>query len=387
MFSYLFKRDTLFATVAVFLVMGLLSCIPLNTHFLDPIHLALSDFDYNDLAYAKMDKNRETPIDTNIVVVNIGYGDRAAIANMIDKISAQQPKAIGLDVLFNEKKDALGDSLLRLALKHPKLVMAYNYNEQSNKGYFYKENINKGFANFVGEEEGVIRHFTPVMHEEGQNLEAFATSVVKLADQEGYKELIERGKPTEVINYTRRSNQYLVLNGIDLIENKVDPTVLTNKIVLVGYVSNGVNDVEDKHFTPMNDKYVGRALPDMNGIFIHANIISMVQAKDYIHRMPSWLMWSVAFILCWLHMALFIKYFLHHHIWFHLLAKIAQILSAVFFVYLGLWSFHQLDTQMNMTATLVAIVLAVDVLYFYEAFAIWLHKKKKFKTLFTPHHG
>jgi type IV secretory pathway TrbL component len=85
MFKYLFKRDTLFATIAVFLVMGFFSFLPINTHFLDPIHLALSDFDYNDLAYAKMHKNQDTPTDTNIVIVNIGYGNRTAIAQMIDK--------------------------------------------------------------------------------------------------------------------------------------------------------------------------------------------------------------------------------------------------------------------------------------------------------------
>ncbi|RZK50997.1 MAG: CHASE2 domain-containing protein [Pedobacter sp.] len=118
---------------------------------------------------------------------------------------------------------------------------------------------------------------------------------------------------------------------MDLIAGKAVPSVFANKIVLLGYVAIGVNDVEDKHFTPMNEKYTGRALPDMNGVFIHANIISMVQDHDYIHRMPAWLMWSIAFLLCWLHMSLFIKDYLDNHIWFHLLAKIAQIISNHFY--------------------------------------------------------
>jgi CHASE2 domain-containing sensor protein len=155
---------------------------------------------------------------------------------------------------------------------------------------------------------------------------------------------------------------------------------------LLGYVSFNPNDIEDKHFTPMNAKYTGRTLPDMNGIFIHANIINMIQADDYIGYIPGWLMAIVAFLLCWLHMALFIKDYLDNHIWFHLLAKIAQIISAVFFVYLGLLCFHQFDLKVNMTVTLVAIVLSVDILYFYEAFATWLHKKYHFKTIFTHKH-
>ena len=385
MFKYLLKRDTIFATIAVFLVMGCFSFIPINTHFLDPIHLALSDFDYNDLAYAKMHKNENTPTDTNLVIVNVGQANRQEIAAMVTQIDAQKPKVIGVDILFNGKKDTQGDSLLlNLFASNKKLVGAFDINANGDRGYFYKQSLNKGFVNFVGQDEGVIRHFTPIENKE--QLPAFAVAVLKIAAPESHGNLLKRKQHTEIINYKRKAEKYLVVNGTDLIQGKVAPTLFANKIVLLGYVANTVNDVEDKHFTPTNEKYTGRSLPDMNGVFIHANIISMVQENDYIHKMPAWLMWSIAFLLCWLHMALFIKDYLDNHIWFHLLAKIAQIISAVFFVYIGLLFFHQFNTQMNMTMTLAAIILAVDVLYFYEAFATWLHKKKGYKTIFTHKH-
>jgi CHASE2 domain-containing sensor protein len=398
MFKYLFKRDTFFATIAVFLVMGLFSFLPVNTHFLDPIHLALSDFDYNDMAYAKMHKNEDSKTDTSIVIVNIGQASRMEIANMITKIDLQQPKVIGVDVLFNEKKDPVADSALaKLFSSNPKIVAAFNFEantghsadthatvHQPIKGAFIEWSKHKGYANFVGEEEGVVRHFTPVLKEE--KLEAFAVAVTKVASPLQYQQLLKRNKLTETINYTRKGEKYVVLDGLDLLNGTADSSILSHKIVLLGYVNFNQNDVEDKHFTPMNVKYTGRTLPDMNGIFIHANIISMIQADDYINHIPGWLMCMVAFLLCWLHMALFIKDYLDNHIWFHLLAKIAQIISAVFFVYLGLLCFHQWDMKVNMTATLVAIILAVDVLYFYEAFATWLHRKYHFKTIFTHKH-
>ncbi|TKC09855.1 CHASE2 domain-containing protein [Pedobacter polaris] len=387
MFKYLFKRDTLFATIAVFLVMGMFSFIPINTHFLDPIHLALADFDYNDLAYAKMHKNESTPADTNIVVVNIGYGNRQDLAAMINKVNNQNPKVIGVDVFFKAQKDAVGDSLLLdLFSTNKKIVTAFNFGSDSTKGYFYKQSLSKGYANFVGEEEGVIRQFSPILKEGDQFIAAFAVAVMRKADAKSYNNFIKRKQLTEIINYTRKADKYLVIDGMDLINGKADSSILTNKIVLLGYVSNTVNDIEDKHFTPMNVKYTGKSLPDMNGIFIHANIISMIKDHNYIQKMPIWLMWIIGFVLCWLHMALFIKDYLENHIWFHLLAKIAQIISAVFFVYLGLLCFHQFDLKVNMTATLAAIILAVDVLYFYEAFAIWMHKKNGFKTIFTHKH-
>ena len=36
--------------------------------------------------------------------------------------------------------------------------------------------------------------------------------------------------------------------------------------------------------------------------------------------------------------------------------------------------------------SLIVIALAVDVIYFYEAWAVWMHKKFGFKTVFKPHH-
>ena len=386
MFKYLFKRDTIFATIAVFLVMAFFSLLPINTHFLDPIHLALSDFDYNDLTYSKMHKNQDTPTDTTLVVVNIGDGNRADIAQMISKIDAQKPKVIGVDVLFEQKKDSLGDALLAKQLKNKKVVAAYKYEDHAKHGYLFGHDVQTGYANFVGEEEGVIRHFSPTIEHDYANLPAFATAVVNIADPNSYQKLLKRNQATEGINYTRSSDKYLVIDGMDLIADKADSSIFKNKIVLLGYVSKNANDIEDMHFTPMNAKYTGKTIPDMNGIFIHANIINMIQDHNYIHHLPGWLMGIIAFILCWLHMALFIKDYLDNHIWFHLLAKIAQIISAVFFVYLGLLCFHSFDTKINMTATLAAIILAVDVLYFYEAFATWLHKRFKVKTIFTHKH-
>lgn len=385
MFKYLFKRDTIFATIAVFLVMGMLSLLPINTHFLDPIHLALSDFDYNDMAYSQLHKNEDTPMDTNIVIINIGHADRKAIASMIETVAAQQPKAIGVDAIFYGKKDPIGDGLLaNLFLNTHQLVGAYNYGEK-NKGYFYEGTKNKGFANFVGEEGGVVRHFSPFLKEE--RLESFAAAIVKIADPKSYAVLQERNRATEIINYTRKENKYLVIDGMELIDNKALSSTLTSKIVLMGYVASSSYDVEDKHFTPLNAKFPGKALPDLNGVFIHANIISMILNQNYVYHLPSWLMWSIAVLLCWLHMAIFVKAYLDVHIWFHLVAKIAQIISAVCFVYIGLWCFYGFDLKMNLTATLVAIVLAVDVLYFYEAFATWLHKKIGYQTIFNHHHG
>lgn len=388
MFKYLFRRDTILATIMVFLVMGLLSLIPFNTHVLDPIKMALQDFDYNDLAYSQFDKNGHTSVDTNIVVVNIEDGNRAEITAMLEKIMLQKPAVVGVDVVFNEPKDPVTDAALtNLFTQHNNIVLAYNLSIEKDKtaaeGFLYPKAKQKGYANFVGEEGGSIRHFAPVIKKEEEYI-SFSAAIMKIADIKKYEQLIARHHSTEPINYSRSADKYILLSGRDIMEMDMSAISLAGKTVLVGYVANDLN-IEDKHFTPLNKKSVGKSVPDMPGVFIHANIISMVKSGDYVSKWPGWMVWTLAVLLCWLHMSLFIRYFIDKHIWFHLVAKIAQVLSAVLIVYLGLLFFYKWDIKINLTPTFVAIILAVDVLYFYEALVAWLHKKFGFHSLFVHH--
>ena len=89
--KYLYERDTLFATIAVFIFLILLGMIPINFYVLNPMKLALKDFDFNDIAYAKLEKTANVPIDKRIVVVNTGHLDRAELGFLIEKVNSYDP--------------------------------------------------------------------------------------------------------------------------------------------------------------------------------------------------------------------------------------------------------------------------------------------------------
>jgi CHASE2 domain-containing sensor protein len=386
---YLFHRDTILATLLVFLLMGMLSLIPVNSHVLDPIKLALLDFDYNDMAYSKMGKNERTSIDTNIIIVNIGKTGRNEIATMIEKVQERKPKVIGVDVLFKQPKTHEDDSALIATIpKHKNLVLAYELIDSNHhlipNGFLRNRAALSGYANFVGTEDGVNRSFPPFIKKEEETYYAFASEVVKVANPSAYKKLMERKKKTEIINYTRRNESFHVIEGMDLITG-ADSTSLESKIVLLGYTSEDPNDVEDKKFTPMNARSFGKSLPDMAGVNVHANVINMVLQDKYINKMPKWLTWGLAFVICWLHMAIFLAYAIERHLWFHLAAKVAQIVSAVLFIFIGLYIYMEFDYKINLVPSFVAIILAVDVLYFYEAICNWLHKKYRHVSVFHKH--
>ena len=155
---------------------------------------------------------------------------------------------------------------------------------------------------------------------------------------------------------------------------------------MLGYVNlEDEFDIEDKKFTPMNHKFYGKQHPDMFGIVVQANIISMVLDGNFIKKTPGWVAWLVAIVIGWIHMSLFIRYYLESHIWFHLVAKLAQVFSAIFFAYVGMYIFDTFELKLDMKYTLYVIALAVDVIYFYEALVGWMHRKFKYRTIFGHH--
>src|SRR6188474_1629899 len=84
--KYLYERDTMFATISVFIFLILLGMIPINFYVLNPMKLALKDFDFNDVAYSKLGKDKDLPPDKRITVINIGDLDREGIAALIEKV-------------------------------------------------------------------------------------------------------------------------------------------------------------------------------------------------------------------------------------------------------------------------------------------------------------
>lgn len=392
--KYLFERDTIFATISVFVFLVLLGLIPINFYVLNPLKLALKDFDFNDIAYAKLEKSVQTPVDSNIAIVNIGHADREGLAYLIEKVSNMQPKVIGLDAYFENEKDSVKDSILRSAfLKTKNLVVVSRLAvEKKNndliimKDYFDSAYSHRGFANLAAEEIGTVRIYAPFEKINNSSYPHFTSAITKLYNPEVFTKLQKRHKEVETINYSRRVNQYMIIEMEDLMMGNVNEQLLRDKIVLMGYVNSNPYDIEDKKFTPMNPKFAGKSVPDMNGVVVQANIISMVLDNNYIRKTPKWAAWLVAIIIGWIHMSLFVRYYLEDHIWFHLVAKLAQVISAIFFAYLGIWIFDKFAIKLDMKYTMYVIILAVDVIYFYEALVVWLHKKYGFKTVFHQHH-
>ncbi|MEI2756973.1 MAG: CHASE2 domain-containing protein [Chitinophagaceae bacterium] len=400
--KYLTERDTIFATVWVFIFIILLGKIPLNLGVLNPLKLGLKDFDFNDVYYSHVGNEQRNDIDKNIIVINIGDANREGIAMLVEKAASYNPKVMGLDVLLDGERDPTQDSIMREVInKNKNLILAVKYQEDSNgkliggHNFFKTDSSLFGFVNFpYNSEAESIRYYYPFKkdaHDQHNILPSFTSAILKLYDSNAYKRVEKMVDKKVTIVYSRKvtekKKQYLVVEPETLMSDGVDSSALNGKIVLFAYATPfNPMDIEDKKFTPMNEKYAGKSIPDMNGIIVHANIISMVMEDNFIKKVPAWGNLLLAILVCWLHMSFFIHYYLESHIWFHLAAKIAQVLSAIFFIWLGIEIYTRYHVKVDMKLSLVTIALAVDVIYFYEAWAVWFHRKSGYKTVFKPHH-
>ena len=403
--KYLYERDTIFATIWVFIFIFLLSQIPLNLGVINPIKLNLKDFDFSDVSYsdlgkAQLNAGKNNKFDNRIVIVNIGHADREGLAMMIDKAGTMNPKVMALDVLFYGEKDPRQDSLLSEVFKRNQNLIAANQLLPSGPdgdtivtaGDYIKTASKYAFVNFFTDSLASIRYYEPFEKDYQKKLfKSFTSAIVEAYDSTAYKKLRKKGNSKTLINYSRSLIQYQLVEWQDLMMDGIDSSLLSGKIVLFGYINNAddnisdKDDISDKYFTPMNSRFYGKSVPDMQGIVIHANIISMVLDDNYVKKLPSWANILIAVLICWLHMSFFVRYYLESHIWFHLVAKIAQVLSAIFFVWLGIYLFDQYRLKVDLKLSLIVIVMAVDVIYFYEAWAVWMHKKYKYHTVFKPH--
>jgi hypothetical protein len=212
-------------------------------------------------------------IDPDIVLINMGDGDRTSIGNLLLKIDSCKPTLIAVDAWFIKEKDSFQDSVLINALKKIQNdLLAYTTDSTGNllksHSKFRSLVSEEGLA--ISYEDELSTNMVPLDNIGGTINENFALKIIKY-----WKPSFSHNfKKDELIpvKFTRSLDQFVHYEGSKLeAENCKD---LKNKIVLVGYL--GPSN-EDKHFTPM--RRFGRFdadEPDTYGLVIIANEIRTI---------------------------------------------------------------------------------------------------------------
>ncbi|MEI2694997.1 MAG: CHASE2 domain-containing protein [Saprospiraceae bacterium] len=384
------------------LFLFLLHHLPVNQIFIDPFSEAIKNHDIMDIAFSKF-RNHNDPalFDPRIVIINSKVTNREQIANTIDYLNRNEVAVIGVDLLFDTVYHTAQDTLLREVLESTKqLVLGNTFSETQNhfesvsefqSDSFFSKGKLQAYVNLGTNDGYSVRAFEPYHIINGIETKSFAMQVASMYNPDINKLTHLKAHTKEWINFKRlqpgvqnmrapfNSKQavHYVMHQMDRFledTSQFDNNYFKDKIVLIGFCGENDNSLSmnDRYFTPLNEQYTGRSLPDMHGVVIHANIISMILDQDFIMDIPG----SIIFILSVL--IFFINYFVFKKMspkdYFRSIPYIRFIQIIEFFTLLGIC----LSLLLFANIKLGFIFLTTTIIISYELYELYEHKLKQY---------
>ncbi len=397
----LFRWSSVFGTLFVLLFMWLLGQIGVRFDFLNVFEEVFKSFDLTDIYYTKIRDASSVPYEDRIVLVNIGTLDRRGIAAEIKVLNKYDPKVIGIDAeLFSRKEeDPLGDFMLSNAVKEANNFVFGSRVDGGNPAtqlwdtlylppplFTDSTGAQTGFVNIgnIAEEDFPTWKDIPPQEEtkSGREELCFAAKVASFYNKENVEEFLERGNSKEKIFFKGNLDKYTKLDVEDVLDENFDSMLIKDKIVLMGYMGESFTNYhfdEDRFYTPLNPK-LGRGSPDMYGVVVHANIISMILDKKFINEMPKSVSYLIAVLACYLNSIVFIYILTKHRlsIWYNGISKLIQLIETIVLTTIALFLFAIFQYEANLTLTLFVIILSGDLLeIFYDVIVKGIRKVAK----------
>lgn len=394
-----FDPHALLITALIFMAIAGLSGLHFQLHFLNPLSPPKEkDYDITDILYSQL-LPREAGPDADIILVNVGLRpDRAKVAAILGRIIQQDPKAIGVDIIFEDRpsSDPASDSLLREAVRAcgDHIVLGqekvWDTVAQAYRPEPLLAGLDNGFARtgYVNlpylDPLATVRFFEPYHLAGKDTLHAFATALAGVADPLAASRLEARGSTRERIHFQLGDNGFVTVQAEALLadSNALDPAFFRDRIVLLGAIGNGTVDepFTDRHFTPLNPHYLGNSLPDMAGLALQANILRMILDGTYVKDVPLWIDLLLALLLCYASLLLLIRISHRTHGFYHPLARLYQIgLFALLFVIVA-WLYHAWRLHWDFSLGMAALALAVDGQLIYFSILEGIRKRRSRST-------
>lgn len=382
-----------------------ISNIPINADVFSPISDAFKDFELTDMYFSHFKESEE--VEDNIVLVNIGDLNRAEVGDLINVLNEFQPKTIGIDAFFRNPKPEPGlDSALMQAFSRTKnLVLVSELIENDSTGKvegvnysnpMFMQYAQPGFADMIAQGKhslNTARDCIPKEIVNGDTLLSFPSKLVSIYAPEKLKRYIARKNDVESINYQGNINVYTegstensktvftALDWSDVIYKRFTPETIKDKIVIMGYMGGtiGQNNWQDKFCTPLNSQYVGRTAPDMYGVVVHANIVSMILKEKYINDMPNWLNWTLTLLFIFFNVWIFNWLYLNTAEWWDGISMILSLVGVIMLSIAMVMIFHFYSYTFNIALASVALLLSGNLIELYWGIIKPLYMRSKEK--------
>jgi CHASE2 domain-containing sensor protein len=241
-----------------------------------------------------------------------------------------------------------------------------------------------GFGNLItnADDQSDIkscRSFIPTRTVQTKKVYAFPVVISQLADSVKTARFLDRNKPEEIIDYKGNISvkgssypseieYFETLEYDDVLQGKFDTAIIRNKIILLGYFGDYLldNRSQEMFYSPLNRVAIGKSLPDMYGMVVHANIISMILREDYINRISMVNAWLLSIIIVSLNALLFVWLYQRNTVWYDALTLLIPALQIVIFAYCRYFLFNRFNYVLDLsTATVLLVSVSLSAgLYF-----------------------
>lgn len=383
--SKLLIRDGFFSSVLSIFTCYLLSLLFFNTSFFNPLSKALEDFSFLDVYYAERLGPKQN-IDTDIILINVEHKTRNELALALQKVLKSRPKVVGFDVILKAFEKTAADTVLAELLNQKNVVstsMVQSDGSQVTNHPFFNTDGTSGFANFnFNSKSSVVREFTGINNLNGTIQNAFTVALAKKYFSEkdwNANKMEAKIAKARVINYQGGLDHYMNFT-VDELMKLEDKVLLTNKIVLFGYLgapTNNTFDIEDKHFTPLNKITAGKSVPDMYGLVIHANILNMLITNSFMYKISRFWRWTLLFLLSFLSSVYFIWLATRLKISYRTVRKAVLFAFSILFMWITLLLFQK-GIVLKSAPIIAVTVFSAGFVKYYKHIVGYIKTKRNF---------
>lgn len=222
--------------------------------------------------------------------------ERRIFAEILKKINLSNPGIIYLNfTLFGESKLPADDLSLSAVIERSGNIILPSYYDSGMKlvsplEAFSSHALKVGFVNKAKDRDEVVRRFHPFYRTESGRIENYAVelSILSSLYNKKEKEIISKipllKDDSAYINYLASPDDFTVYSFFDVLTNKVDPSLLKMKVVLIGSTTEMIHDI---HPTPIGN---------MPGIYLVANTFITIMSNRFLKE-PKYFLSLILFVV------------------------------------------------------------------------------------------
>lgn len=277
-------------TVLAFCIVGVLAGIALNIEFLDPVAKVIENFSMSDVYYQILQETGEPEENSDIVIVDMSeLHKRRELAKLLDEIEEQEPKIVGVDIVFEGmKEDSIGNEMIwSVASEYDNLVFSYRLVDYKDDNTGYKDAVHSFFAEPLEVEEGftnmqrdlygsIKRVLSLGKKYQGELQPSF---IAQVANKYIGKESVVIEDRDLTINYTPTHFTVIPFDSAKYYADEVK-----DKLVLFG----AMKEETDMHYTPLGK---------MAGVELLAYSIQTILEHKEVYELPIWIVAVFSFLL------------------------------------------------------------------------------------------